>query len=183
MILSCYTEARRFFGDGMSTYVDGLPEWPGPDSASSKLRINGFSGSLGIYVSASLVPFELGGGFPRTLTFPSFPVVLTCNAMAADAAGDQDFYDWYVSQRVDPARYNVAPGNQYLSVARSDSGATRRSGTISIDVVDANVARLLPDHVGGSFTTAELTLLLRHVHVYVRRRSDGSFQWAKLFRE
>lgn len=191
MILPCYTAARRFFGEGMPNYIDGLPQWPGPmlpngdidnTGATGKLRINGFSGTLGIYVDGVLVPID-ATGFPNTLAFPSFPLTLTCNAMATDPAGNQDTHDWYISQRTDPRRFNTPPGNQYLSVSRSDLGATRRSGMIVIDQVPANVAQLLPDHVGGSFTTAELTLLLRHVHVYVRRRSDGAYQWARLFKD
>ena len=180
MILHSYQAFRPIFAvGGAPTDVDAFPVFPG----TAKLRTGGFSGSLSILVSGSPVAFTVGGGFPTNsgLVFPSFPITLTVNALAADASPGVHAYDWWISQRTPLA------AQQYLTVTDyfpgSPSASASYSGSVVIEQASANVAQLLPGHSGGTFTTAELTLLLRHVHVYVRRRSDGAFQFAKLFRE
>jgi hypothetical protein len=175
MILSTYAAFRTAFADtGAPVAHDGFLEWPG----EALLRTGGFDGTLAIDISSVWVAFN-GIAFPINQTFPSFPITLTCNAGASDTVYGTDEYDWYVSQRTDTA------ANQYLTVGRDDtpSSSISRSGSITLDYDPTNVARLLPDHSGASFTSSELPLLLRHVHVYVRRRSDGAFQWTKLYED
>lgn len=174
MIVSSYAAFRSTFADvGAITAFDGFLEWPG----AALLRASGFTGTLQVqpYVGGPWISFD-GVAFPTAQAFPDFPIVVTCNAGASDATYGVDEYDWYVSQRTD------VEASQYLTVGRNDlPGSTSRSGSIVIGVDATNRARLLPDHVGASYTDAELTLLLKHVHVYVRRRSDGAYQWTKLY--
>jgi hypothetical protein len=173
MIVSNYAAFRTTFADvGATTAHDGFLEWPG----ESLLRTGGFTGTLSIRTGGVWVPFN-GVAFPTASTFPDLPFRLSANDGASDSVYGTDEYDWYVSQRTDVA------ANQYLTISRNDAPASSisRSGSIMIDYDPTNVARLLPDHAGATFTDAELTLLLSRVHVYVRRRSDGAFQWTKLY--
>jgi hypothetical protein len=112
------------------------------------------------------------GGFSGFVapTITAWPLTLTCNASATDGGFA---YDWYVSQRTDDQDV------QALTVAQS-SGTT--SGTIVISLATTNVAKLLPGVSGaGLVTSASLALLLKHVAVYVQRRSDKAYQWIYLY--
>ncbi len=99
----------------------------------------------------------------------SYPLTLTVNGSAVDGGFA---YDWYLSQRTDD--HHVQP----LSIAQA---GTTRSGTITIDLVAPNVAKLLPGVAGaGLVTPAALALLFKHVGLYVQRRSDKAYQWVSL---
>lgn len=124
------------------------------------------------------------GGFSNSFAFSSganqFPMDVTCNAFAADATLSDDDFDWYVSQRTD------LTGNQYFTV---DPFAANKSGSITIDVVDATVKALIPSLVGLNASDlraalanqAHLKLLFRDVAFYVSRRSDKAYQWISIW--
>jgi hypothetical protein len=158
VIIPFYAAFRPTFAlAGAATAVDGFAEFPG----TAKLRASGFTGLA-------------------TPTIDSWPVRLTVNALAQDTVPGTHEFDWFLSQRSDLA------ASQYLVTSLYDpigAGFTF-SGTIEIDLVDANVARLLPGLSGDDLVTAtSLALICRDVSVYVRRRSDGAYQWCRLYEQ
>ncbi len=112
------------------------------------------------------------GGFTglETPTITTFPFDVTCNAGAVDGGAA---FDWYLSQRTD------MPASQYLTCKQLDG---TKSGTVTIDTVDANVALLLPGVDPSDYTDDDnLAMILKHCHLYVQRRSDDAYQWIKLY--
>lgn len=117
------------------------------------------------------------GGFTglATPTIAAYPFTITCNAGAADAVAGTHEYDWFLSQRTDVA------ASQYLEIIHSDP---LKSGTVRIDIVDANVALLLPGLTGADLLTdASQAIIFANCHLYVSRRSDKAYQWIRLVSE
>jgi hypothetical protein len=53
---------------------------------------------------------------------------------------------------------------------------------VEIDIVDANIAALLPGVSGaGLVSAASLAIIFRNVALYVQRRSDKAYQWIALY--
>lgn len=114
------------------------------------------------------------GGFTglATPTIGAFPFTVTCNGGVSDSGFA---FDWYLSQRTD------MPANQYLTCVQLDN---THSGSVVIDTVDANVAKLLPGVDPSDYTdAANIALILKNCHLYVQRRSDDAYQWIKLYAE
>lgn len=112
------------------------------------------------------------GGFTglATPTISVFPFTMTVNGGAMDGGAA---YDWWLSQRTD------APAAQPLTIAQA---ALNKSGTVSIDVVSANVQALLPGVSSGDYAQGDnLALILKNCHIYVQRRSDKAIQWVTLY--
>ena len=117
------------------------------------------------------------GGFTglATPTIAAYPFTVTCNAGAADSVPGTHEYDWWLSHRTD----DVA--SQYLQIIHNDP---LKSGTVRIDIVDANVALLLPGLSGADLLTAESqAIIFANCHLYVSRRSDKAYQWIRLVSE
>lgn len=202
MILRRYTEVRRFFALPFAGRAsDGLPEWPGPlntdgsfsNTTAGKLRAGGFSGTLQAMTSgghqfgfttigALIDPAKIPAGDPV------WPLDVYCVVppWTQDAVYGVHEYDWWVSLRREVGRAGLADGTALaewnapaLDVAMPDPSA---SGRISLSPNLAAVAALLPGASGAQLLTAEaLTTLFRHVHVFVQRRADKAFQWARLY--
>lgn len=114
------------------------------------------------------------GGFTgfATPTISAYPFALTCNAEAADAVLGVHEYSWYLSQRTDTV------ASQCLTI---EHDVPAKSGRVRINIVGANVARILPGLSGADLLTASsLALIFKHVHLYVHRRSDNAYQWIRL---
>jgi len=160
MIFTRYQDFRPGFAlVGAALDLDGFPVWP-----YAKLNTGGFSGSLAFTsIMASGIPFSA-----------------TCNSFAADSVAGVDEYDWYVSQRTDTS------ANQYFTVG---AHSANHSGSITLDVVDANVKLLIPalsalnyaDMRAALKNDAYLKLIFRDVAFYVQRRSDKAYQWATIW--
>lgn len=201
MIFPRYSAFRRGFAlvGAAEDPLDGFPVWP-----TAKLRSGGFSNyppPAEPYTSALGINHPSGDfngllsmfdGFASFDVPPTaFPLQITVNNYADDAVAGVDEYDFYVMQRVDDwvwdpsAALLRSPADQYLRITHEDPDNVnpRRSGTIYIDAIEANVAALLPTYLTYPTLPAveDLRLLLRNVHVYVQRRSDKAYQWAPLY--
>lgn len=129
----------------------------------SSLRASGFSGMAFSSIMSS-----------------GFPFSASCNVYAADAVAGVDDYDWYVSQRTDVI------ASHYFTVS---AYSANHSGSISVDVVDANVKLLIPALASLNSSAlraalkddAYLKLLFKDVAFYAQRRSDGAYQWSTIW--
>jgi hypothetical protein len=120
---------------------------------TSKLRTGGFTGMV-------------------TPTISAYPFAITCNAEASDAVLGVHEFDWYLSQRTDVV------ANQYLTI---EHDVPAKSGRVRLNIVNANVAKLLPGLSGaGLLTASSLSTIFRDVHLYVSRRSDRAYQWIRM---
>lgn len=140
MIIQNWQTFRLTFSNGLPDDASGVPGWPVAD-----MRAGGFDGGV-------------------VMTTASPPWVLTCNALAADAAPGVDEFDWYVSQ----------PGGLGgpLAIARHDiSGTTQNSGSIEL-TLSAWAAAEYPE----PFNISTIPVLWAGIDAYVRRRSDGAIQ-------
>lgn len=109
-------------------------------------------------------------GMPAPYT--GLNVTLTANSTAADSVAGTDEYHWYLSQRTDePARklWNITP---YV-----DGTSNTYSGSVIIGPTALNVA-----NYDLSVDSDDLAAVLRHVHLYVMRITDGAIQWLDLYR-
>jgi len=202
MILARYSELRRHFAATSTLADDGFPEWPGPTvgagtgaidnaSSSSLLRVNGFSASLRATTAGGYTfPGTTIGPLVDASRIPSgdafWPLVITCNGGASDATTGTHEYDWYLSQRRDEGRYPALGTTALTTWAGQLFDVTMptaaKSGTIAIDIDTTAAGRLLPGLTGSALLTADAFVTLwRHCHLYVRRRSDGAYQWARLY--
>lgn len=130
---------------------DGHPTWP-----VANLRAGGFDG--GIVVTGA--PIVLGDWL--------YPYV----DLSADSTYGVDEYDWYVSQQSDD------PDAQLWEVRRLIHTATE---TYSGGIRMRTTALATSEFPGITTVTPDVAaILLRNVHVYCRRRSDGAVQWLDL---
>lgn len=156
MILQKYVDFRAAFAlVGAPIVADGLPEWP-----AGKLHT----------LTPNFDSYEITAILEAPS--PGFPIILSVNMFAADAVPGVDEYDFYLSQRTD----NVA--KQYLSVAPYLGSG--HSGSVVIDVVSANVAKLLPG-VTDYRDDATLKILLKNCHFYWQRRNDKAILWGHIY--
>lgn len=115
------------------------------------------------------------GGFDGGLTgvpawYEGTKITVTCNAGAADAVLGTDEFDWYLSQRTDD------PTKQYLSITQKPtSGGNSFSG--SVEILHTALAT---SHLGAVYEPRVVSEIMKHVHLYARRRSDGAIQWINL---
>jgi hypothetical protein len=142
MIVETYSLFRSVANPGGALAADGLTEFD-----PTNMRANGFDD--GITVSSS----------------SSFPIVLSCNAGAADASVGIDEYDWYVSQRTSTV------ADKPFTVSRKDSSPNTHSGRIELDIAAWADAEY-PD----PFDLSTVRVLFFAVDIYAIRRSDGAIQ-------
>lgn len=102
---------------------------------------------------------------PSSAGFNPFPMTLhATGSLVADSVFGTDQYDWYVSQRTDD------PARQMLSITQYPPTTSTYSGSIVIDVTS------LATSTFGTGTEDAMVGILRHVDIYVQRRSDDLIQ-------
>jgi hypothetical protein len=147
---------------------DGMEEWPGLTAGqaghSNIVRAGGFNGGF----TGIPTPYN-GNGFD-----------VTVNAYGVDATQNVDEYDWYLSQRTDD------PAKQYLTIAAPYSHIAvppnSLSGTVGIRHTALAEAELFPGAVTIVWGVDQIIELFKFCQLYVRRRSDGTIQWADLLK-
>lgn len=207
MILTTYPQFRQHFAaPGALTALDGFPAWPGPDvsdgtisSTPSNLRLNGFDGTIRAVTNSGLgFVFQLPvGGVGPLIDYtktpigdPFWPLRITCNLFADDAVIGVHDYIWYVSMRRDPGFYpyigssvpvEFTAAEQIFSIVMPNP--TAKSGLIDIHLNTSSAAELL-QYLTGTDRTSDyaLSYLLRNVHLYVKRVSDGAIQYCAIYR-
>jgi hypothetical protein len=137
-----YRAFRILANPGGTLDALGLPEWP-----VASMRASGFDD--GITVSST----------------SAFPMVLSCNALAADSVTSVDEFDWFVSQRTEVS------GSEPFVVAKYTPDTDTYSGSISLTLA-AWASTEYPDPWDESMAR----VLFFAVDVYVRRKSDGAIQ-------
>ncbi len=117
-----------------------------------------------------LAKLRAGGLGPIAIqALTTFPAWVTINALAADAMPGVPEFDFFVSQRTDD------PDAQYITVSPY---SLTQSGSISIDLVSANVAKLFPGLVLADWLMPErMRVIFKDVHIYCQRRSDKAYVW------
>lgn len=144
---------------GRQIDVDGYEVWP---ASNVRLASSGFGDTASTLT-----------GIPVPYTGSSF--LVSCNAVAADAAPGTDDYDWYFSQRTDLI------GGQMLSIVQQPpSGGNTFSGTVRITETALAVSEL--GAVVADTVPQRTVDLFKHCDIYVRRISDEAIQWVNLFR-
>lgn len=140
-ILTSYNSLRVLANPGGTIAPDGLPEWP-----AVSMRAGGFDAGLDVSPT------------------DSFPILVTCNALAADAVDDVDDFDWFVWQ-------GAEGGGPFVVSPPSGLGTHSYSGTISLSLSSWAAAEY-PD----PFDVSTIEVLFFGVDILVRRRSDGAMQ-------
>lgn len=203
LVGSTFTHAYTGGGRSQLLAADGLPAWPGPlrsdgsydntgNLITDLLRANGFANTWQVTTAGShiwtpancgpigaLIAGAVAGGDPL------FPFRVTINSSAADSGGDA--YGWFLSQRGEPVRYpstlfptTITPTNQPQLLTCTQLDDTH-SGTVVVGVNSTEVLKLFPSSGGVPPTdVTSLATIFRNVHLYVTRRSDLAFQWARL---
>ena len=126
-----------------------------------------------------LWPIELQAsiGTLEGITLTGFPWSVTINSIGADAAFGVDDYDWWLSQRTED------PAKQYLSIVqRADTGGDSFSGTVEIDITALGTAEFGVSSM-EAISVADAVKMFRRMAIYVRRRSDGAWQWRDILVE
>jgi len=98
--------------------------------------------------------------------------ILSANGMADDAAPDVDDFDWYLWQRTDD------PLKQAFALARYDTTATTRSGTVQMYPTMVAVEEYGLDPSGAIASPEIGVRLFRDLWLGVRRRSTGRIMMA-----
>lgn len=134
---------------------DDLPEWP-----LSNVRANSFDGGI------------VGMPAPYTGLVITLVANGTAGSPTADAAAGTDEYHWYLSQRTDEPARQLWSATPYV-----DGTSSTYSGAILIGPTALNAS--LYDL---SIDSEDLAAVLRHVHLYCLRISDGAIQGLDLYR-
>ena len=174
-----------FAAPGATTDPDGNKAWP-----LHLMRANFNDGIFGMTRAASLViPIH---EWRLDLTYRIGIANYSGNESApytADAVPGVDEYDWWVSQRTS------VDADMYLQVlqGRPDVGAppgATYSGALLLVPTPRFYTDLGfpsniddPTDVLPGFSEAHSRILLKNVHVYCRRRSDGAIQWCDVYTE
>jgi len=139
--------------------ADGVPRYPGPWAPTNLVRANGFTG----------LPEALDG-----IPYEGDPYEISVNSGAADAVLGTDEYDWYLSQRTDDVF------RQWFTLTqKASNGSQSFSSTVTLE--HTALATAETGVTSSSITVDAFIRLLRHLHLYVRRRSDGAIQWVHLY--
>lgn len=146
MIVTRYSDFRAVCAPGAPRDNAGYETWP----VASMLYSPGEAG-FNLTLPPALSPFA----------------ILSVNEMADDSVLGVDEFDWYLWQRTDD------PLKQSFALARYDTSATTRSGTVQMfpTMVAFEQYGLDPS---GVITSPELSVrLFRDLWLGVRRRSTG----------